>query len=1412
MAGAGGWSGYGGSIGLATGSSFVGSTLGRAVVIVGADTRQLAAGLANAERMVGSFAAKTDATLAQRVGMWGRRIGTLGGFITRTFGVAAVAVGVATARMAADFQSEMAKIVGLSNLSAGAVKGLSVQVMGLAKATGVGPQKLAEALYFIASSGIKSAKEAFGILTVAAKMSAAGMGDASVSADALTSALNAYRGTGLTAARAADILTAAVREGKGETDAIAMSIGAVIPSAVQLGVTFDQVAASVAAATDVGLPATRAVTGLRYALQDLLNPSAKAETQLVKVFGSIDNLHKAIENQGFLAVLQKLKAGLSEADFNTALGGIRGVVLALTLVGKNSEQVQGIFDRIASPQGSLNRAFGVQTHTTLFKFHQALATLEVDAIKLGNVMLPVATQIITKVNQWLLAFSNLNVETLKHIVYWGLLIAAAGPALFLFGKLLTIGSKIFESWSRANRVINGIFGMGSLSRRAGPMEAAAASMGEAAASIEGSAASMTASYERVAVAAETSASSQAASARIVEGAITTEATVVEGAAASEVIAYEQMSLGLLPGGAMRGQGLPGGGILAMPGMSGVRGEILRPNYTQGMMFMEGGAGGSGYSYGGLAQGKATIEAEQMMASVDRTLVGRMSIMGTNARAGIGRMWGGVSSAFAAGASRVGTGLLGLASTIFSPLNVLIASGLIYASALKFQSDTISRGTQRVLLGVGPGATDPTKYGYQPSNFNWNTYYKQGRQFGESINLPWYERGIGNAKDIVGNIVNSFTHPFGGGSSHRIGYTQDQYKGYLGVTAAQRAYMEVMARYNAGLGNLENTGGYVYSTKAIGGQTPAQYARGLFPGDVAAQGMATHGNFSSLPQGHLPFWSNLSKIPGTGKLAYHVGINQILGAEFTDKLSKAAGSPEQKTNIQALAQQYFALTGSMKGANLAAVQVELESGNIDAAVAILQHHVELATKAFLKHEKGILTNKDAYKGWAANLAMATRLMPESKDKLGTLINAIYANGGALKGNNAELFNAYLQTGKYDKANQLLVQQLYHVERQSGKTRGEAEKYIAKLLHIPKSVVTELLLDTTAAQVAMDKWAQEQANKGIIISPPGGYQIHVQSGGLIPGTGYGDKIPALLEPGEFVFTRRATQNMGGGKILQSMMKHAERFATGGEVQPTIDNNYSQFLRNLLELTRIGQVNFDANLVAPGGGNFPGGGGVSGGWGAAGSPHANFYRAAVQSAWPGLRFGGMYNRRYIKGTQVWSQHAYGNAVDEMVPSLAYGDQVAAWVKARAGLFSLDHLLWRVPDHFNHVHADFWPQGYGVPGGGGGGGGGGSYGPPPRRQWMGGYGEFNSPTMLSMMVGDRSGREFVHVGQLGPSRSHVGFTNPVDLAAMEDVMTRAVEVGVERAMTRVLSKARSGVFMDGYRVGTAHGIDAIRSGNGVR
>jgi TP901 family phage tail tape measure protein len=76
--------------------------------------------------------------------------------------------------------------------------------------------------------------------------------------------------------------------------------------------------------------------------------------------------------------------------------------------------------------------------------------------------------------------------------------------------------------------------------------------------------------------------------------------------------------------------------------------------------------------------------------------------------------------------------------------------------------------------------------------------------------------------------------------------------------------------------------------------------------------------------------------------------------------------------------------------------------------------------------------------------------------------------------------------------------------------------------------------------------------IYVSSKGGNQetVKAQKGAVIvPGSGSGDKVPALLEPGEVVINRKAAAAMGGAQKVNRLNKMVPRFAGGGIVQQAL-----------------------------------------------------------------------------------------------------------------------------------------------------------------------------------------------------------------------------------------------------------------------
>jgi TP901 family phage tail tape measure protein len=405
--------------------------------------KELGASLGTAD----SQAKKLDQTLAQM----GQRLQNVGSSLSLYVTAPLTALATASVALATQFETTMSRIVGLVDVPKETVAGFANEVSGLGATVGKTANELGEALFFITSAGFKGA-EAIDILKASAKASAAGLGETRIVADAVTSAVNAFGIENLSAARATDILVAAVREGKAEATEIAGALGAVIPLAAETGVTFDQVAAAVAAMTRSGLNAAESVTALRGILGSMLSPAKQAEEALQGMGTSSAAFREEIREKGLFSALQSLTdltRQYGEEAVSVVIPNIRALTGVLNLMGKNAEANQKIFENLANATGSTDKAFEAFAETARFKFNVALAQMEDAAIRLGDILKPFVVQVITplaiNINELAKAFSSLDPSLQTAIIGMGAVAAAIGPVLFSFGLLL----KSAPIWSAA---------------------------------------------------------------------------------------------------------------------------------------------------------------------------------------------------------------------------------------------------------------------------------------------------------------------------------------------------------------------------------------------------------------------------------------------------------------------------------------------------------------------------------------------------------------------------------------------------------------------------------------------------------------------------------------------------------------------------------------------------------------------------------------------------------------------------------------------------------------------------------------------------------------------------------------------------------------------------------------------------
>ncbi|HSM15464.1 MAG TPA: phage tail tape measure protein, partial [Gemmatimonadales bacterium] len=290
-----------------------------------------------------------------------RNLGQIGSAMTRNITLPIVALAGGTSKFALDFERTMGQLVGLAGVSKGSIDGLRDSIFELSRETGKGPQDLAEAFYFVASAGFE-AEEAMEVLEVAARSSAAGMGETQDIARVLGQVINTYGKENIDAARAADILTAAVAEGSAEADDFAAALPTVIGSAAQLDVSFEQLLGTVAALSITSKDARQATVGLNQVFTTLINPTTKTADALSEVDLSAAQLRDMLADpaQGPIAVLRLLedRFGGNVEAMGEVFGNVRALRAAFSLLNLDAGQLDEIMGNVADSVGANADAFG----------------------------------------------------------------------------------------------------------------------------------------------------------------------------------------------------------------------------------------------------------------------------------------------------------------------------------------------------------------------------------------------------------------------------------------------------------------------------------------------------------------------------------------------------------------------------------------------------------------------------------------------------------------------------------------------------------------------------------------------------------------------------------------------------------------------------------------------------------------------------------------------------------------------------------------------------------------------------------------------------------------------------------------------------------------------------------------------
>ncbi len=293
-----------------------------------------------------------------------------------------MAFGITSASAYADKLAEISTLVDTTKFS---MDGLNEGLKEQAEIYGQSPIAQAGAAYDIISSGASTAADAIGTLNSANLLAAVGATKVETAANGLTSVVNAFASQALTAAQAADSMFITVRDGKITMEQLSASIGNVAPIAATLGLSLDDVGASIAALTLGGVQGSEAVTNIRAALTSIIKPSSEA-SKLAKQIG-LDYSSSALKAKGWAAFLDdiKVKTKGSQDQMAVLAGGVEGLSAMLALTGTGAESFNASLDHMANKSGVAADALKkIQDASPTFQMSRVMAAIKVEAIGLGE--------------------------------------------------------------------------------------------------------------------------------------------------------------------------------------------------------------------------------------------------------------------------------------------------------------------------------------------------------------------------------------------------------------------------------------------------------------------------------------------------------------------------------------------------------------------------------------------------------------------------------------------------------------------------------------------------------------------------------------------------------------------------------------------------------------------------------------------------------------------------------------------------------------------------------------------------------------------------------------------------------------------------------------------------------------------
>lgn len=378
----------------------------------------------------------TALTSAARMNAIGTSLSSVGKKLTTYLTLPLVALAGISTKFGLDFSRGIEYANTMLKLSDSELEKFKAGVLDLSNTYGKSANDIATAAYSVSSVLHTSGEDTITILDSISKAAKAGKITAEDAGGAIVRMMSIYGIQAKDTAKLVDTLSATVYAGNANWQDLANVLPQAAGAGKALGVDIVELSGAFAALSSKTGSAEEAGTGLRAVMMALIKPSTDMQ-QAISDMG-YSTAQEAVQDIGLVGVLKNLgeKYGTNAEVIGKLFPNVRAITGAMGLLTNNGEDLAASLEMVKNSTGETQKQIEAGTGPAE-KFADMMNRLKNSGIELFSSLEPYLEKLIDFINRTTKAFNDLSPAQRDNIVKWGLIVAAVGPVLLIFGHLIT---------------------------------------------------------------------------------------------------------------------------------------------------------------------------------------------------------------------------------------------------------------------------------------------------------------------------------------------------------------------------------------------------------------------------------------------------------------------------------------------------------------------------------------------------------------------------------------------------------------------------------------------------------------------------------------------------------------------------------------------------------------------------------------------------------------------------------------------------------------------------------------------------------------------------------------------------------------------------------------------------------------